>query len=370
MAMLPAILAEARVAPVERHGPNRRQHTIARRPLRPGRRSVAVSRLTDSAAGDGTLRPGRIVASHGPRVVVEDEAGRRHACRLFGRRLQAVCGDDVQWTPASAEGAGGLVQSVAPRRSQLARTSLLGEAEVIVANLDQIVAVLAPLPAPDFGLCDRYLAAAEWAGLAAAVVMNKADLAAAADPALAAELRVYQGLGYPTVASSKRLPRGVDDLRTVLGDKVSVLVGQSGVGKSSLLNELVPGVEATVQEISQATEEGRHTTTASALYHLPGGGELIDSPGVRDFAPPLPAPRDVATGFREIAAASQGCRFPDCRHVGEPGCAVEPLAADGRIWKRRLSSYRQLYRLACDFEERRRTGAGPAASRRRKRVRK
>lgn len=329
-----------------------------------------MRRVSDPAAGGAAALPGRIVSSHGRRVVVEDDAGRRHACRLFGRRLQAVCGDRVQWTPESAEGAGGLVRGVEPRRSQLARTSLLGEAEVIVANLDQIVAVLAPLPAPDFGLCDRYLAAAEWAGLAAAVVMNKADLAAATDPALVAELGVYEGLGYPAIASSKRVPDGVDALRKVLGDKVSVLVGQSGVGKSSLLNELVPGVEATVQEISQATDEGRHTTTASALYHLPGGGDLIDSPGVRDFAPPLPAPRDVATGFREIAAASRGCRFPDCRHVGEPGCAVEPLATGGRIWKRRLSSYRQLYRLACEFEQRRRTGAGPAASRRRKRIRK
>ena len=329
-----------------------------------------MTRLSNPPVGDGTPRPGRIVSSHGRRVVLEDEAGRRHACQLFGRRLQAVCGDHVQWTPASAEGAGGLVRSVEPRRSQLARTSLHGEAEVIVANLDQIVAVVAPLPAPDFGLCDRYLAAAEWAGLAAAVVMNKADLAEAADPALVAELEVYQDLGYAAVTSSKRLPGGVDDLRTVLGDRVSVLVGQSGVGKSSLLNQLVPGVEATVREISRATEEGRHTTTASALYHLPDGGDLMDSPGVRDFAPPLPAPRDVATGFREIVAASQGCRFPDCRHVGEPGCAVERMAADGRIWKRRLSSYRQLYRLACDFEERRRTGARPAASRRGKRLRK
>ena len=138
-------------------------------------------------------------------------------------------------------------------------------------------------------------------------------------------------------------------------NRVSVLVGQSGVGKSSLINLLVPGVEAEVREISRATEEGRHTTTASALYRLPGGGDLIDSPGVRDFSPPLPPPRDVASGFRELTAAAVDCRFPDCRHAGEPGCAVDPLVAAGRISARRLSSYRHLLRLAGQVEDRRRT---------------
>jgi len=148
-------------------------------------------------------------------------------------------------------------------------------------------------------------------------------------------------------------------------------VGQSGVGKSSLINLLVPGVEAEVQEISRASEEGRHTTTASALYRLPGGGDLIDSPGVRDFAPPLPAPRDVASGFRELSAAGRDCRFPDCRHLGEPGCAVEPLVAAGRVSRRRLASYRQLYRLACDMEQKIRSG-GRSGSRPRRggRIRK
>jgi ribosome biogenesis GTPase len=138
----------------------------------------------------------------------------------------------------------------------------------------------------------------------------------------------------------------------VLRGRTSVLVGQSGVGKSSLINCLVPGVEAAVQEISRATEEGRHTTTASALYHLPGGGELMDSPGVRDYAPPLPAPRDVASGFRELAEATLDCRFPDCRHAGEPGCSVEARVKSGEISARRLASYRQLLRLAGEVEKR------------------
>ncbi|MBS1199374.1 MAG: ribosome biosis GTPase [Proteobacteria bacterium] len=304
--------------------------------------------------GHDQARAGRIVAAHGRRVVVGD-GDTTHSCRLFGRRLNVVCGDLVRWVPADAEGAGGIVVGVEPRRSELARISQAGAAEAIVANLDQLVAVLAPLPSPDFSLCDRYLAAAEWAGLSAALALNKADLPEAGAAAIRAELDTYREIGYPVVLTSKKLADGAAGLRGLLRDRVSVLVGQSGVGKSSLINLLVPGVEAEVRAISRATEEGRHTTTASALYRLPGGGDLIDSPGVRDFSPPLPAPRDVASGFRELAAAAPDCRFPDCRHTGEPGCAVEPLAASGRISRRRLASYRHLLKLATDVGERLRT---------------
>ena len=297
-------------------------------------------------------RPGRIVAAYGRRVVVETPTGQRVPCRLFGRRLQLVCGDTVRWTPADAEGAEGLVLEAGPRRSELARISGTGQREPIVANLDLLVAVLAPVPAPDYTLCDRYLAAAEWAGLSAAVALNKTDLPDAGEATLRSELENYHALGYAVVQSSKRTANGSAALQALLRDHVSILVGQSGVGKSSLINLLVPGSDAAVREVSKATEEGRHTTTASTLFHLPGGGELIDSPGVRDFAPPLPAPRNVASGFREIDREAAGCRFLDCRHAGEPGCAVQSAVEDGRIAARRLASYRQLRRLADEFEQR------------------
>jgi len=300
-------------------------------------------------------RTGRIVAAHGRRVVVEDDGGSQHPCRLFGRRLEVVCGDRVRWSEEDFEGAEGLVVEVLPRRSELCRIDLSGEPERVVANLDQLVAVLAPVPVPDFSLCDRYLAAAEWAGLRAAVVLNKDDLPSAGEPSLAGELETYERLGYPVVRTSKRRDNGAAGLRQVLAGQTSVLVGQSGVGKSSLINLLVPGVAAAVQEISRATEEGRHTTTAAVLYHLPGGGELMDSPGVRDFSPPLPAPRDVASGFRELAELAVECRYPDCRHDGEPGCAVDERLAEGAVSPRRLASYRQLLKLAGDIEDRLRT---------------
>ena len=302
----------------------------------------------NSDRNGAAIRDGRVVASHGRDATVVDDAGQRVHCRLQGRRLAVVCGDRVRWAPAETEGGAGIVVEVLPRRNHLARIDARGSAEPVAANLTQIVAVVAPVPAPDFGLCDRYLAAAEWNGLAACVVANKCDLADF-EGMHQAVLTDYARIGYVVLSASKRLADGVDALREHLAGGTSVLVGQSGVGKSSLTNALVPGVEATVAEVTRASASGRHTTSTSSLYVLPSGGELIDSPGVRDFAPPLPPPREVAGGFREIAAAAAGCRFRDCVHRGEPDCAV---TAAGDITPRRLESYRRLLALAEEMAER------------------
>ena len=297
------------------------------------------------------MHPGRVVSSHGRDAVVEDAAGRRVHCRLQGRQLSAVCGDRVRWIESAAEGTDGMITEVLPRKTELARMNLRGKAEVVAANLTQLVSVIAPLPAPDFGLCDRYLAAAEWAGLKACVVANKSDLPDA-KALLGEALSGYEAIGYPVAWASKRAPGGELQIALRLKDEISVLVGQSGVGKSSLINLLVPGVEATVQEISRAAETGKHTTSASSLYHLPAGGDLVDSPGVRDFAPPLPPPRQIADGFREFVRFAADCRFKDCMHLREPGCAVTAAAAAGRIAARRIASYRQLVGQAEELSRR------------------
>jgi ribosome biogenesis GTPase len=296
------------------------------------------------------VQQGRVIASHGRDAVVLDDAGRQTPCRLQGRRLAVVCGDRVRWIPASTEGATGLITEVLPRSTLLARIDQRGESEAVAANLSQLIAVVAPMLVPDFGLCDRYLAAAEWAGLRACIVANKSDIDDSSG-ALAA-LEDYIRIGYPVVRASKRAADGARELGLRLAGEVSVLVGQSGVGKSSLINLLVPGVHARVDEVTRATESGRHTTSTSSLYGVPTGGELIDSPGVRDFAPPLPAPRDIAGGFREIAAAAPRCRFADCLHAREPGCAVIATVDQGGISARRLASYRQLLELAREIAAR------------------
>lgn len=294
---------------------------------------------------------GRVVASHGRDASVQDGSGRRIHCRLQGRRLAVVCGDRVRWIHASTEGGAGIIVEVLPRDSLLARIDARGIAEPVAANLTQLVAVVAPVPAPDFGLCDRYLAAAEWSGLAACVVANKSDLGDIGG-ALGPVLEDYARIGYPVIQASKRLADGVDALAAHLAGSTSVLVGQSGVGKSSLTNRLIPGVEATVDEVTRASESGRHTTTTSSLYVLPKGGELIDSPGVRDFSPPLPPAREIAGGYREISGIAAGCRFRDCLHLSEPGCAVSAACKEGGITPRRFESYRRLLALSESLAER------------------
>jgi ribosome biogenesis GTPase / thiamine phosphate phosphatase len=302
------------------------------------------------AGSEGPLLTGRVVASHGRDATVADDSGGRVHCRLQGRRLAVVCGDRVHWRSTDTEGGTGIVVGILPRRNCLARIDARGIAEPVAANLTQVLAVLAPVPAPDFGLCDRYLAAAEWNGLKACIVANKSDLTDGGGN-LEAALADYVRTGYTVLHSSKRRAGGVDALRERLAGETSVLVGQSGVGKSSLTNALVPGVEAAVAEVTRASESGRHTTSTAFLYALPSGGELIDSPGVRDFAPPLPAPRDVASGFREIAAQAAHCRFRDCLHRGEPGCAVTGAVA-GAIVPRRMESYLRLLALAEEMADR------------------
>ncbi len=294
-------------------------------------------------AGDPSA--GRVVASHGRDASVLDDSGRRIHCRLQGRRLSVVCGDRIRWAPTQGEGTAGLIVEVLPRTSLLARLTQRGDSEPVAANLTQLVAVVAPMPAPDFGLCDRYLAAAEWNGLRACIVANKNDLPLHAT-VLAEALDDYSRIGYAVIAASKQSTGGVAALRARLAGETSVLVGQSGVGKSSLTNMLVPGVEAEVDEVSRASESGRHTTSTSSLYEIPSGGELIDSPGVRDFSPPLPASRAIVGGFREIAAIAGHCRFRDCLHRREPGCAVAAACNDGRISARRFASYLRLLDLA------------------------
>lgn len=286
---------------------------------------------------------GRVVANHGRRVLIEASDGKRIPCTLLGRRLEAVCGDEVRWRPDLTPERG-IVFERLPRRSTLARANSSGGTETIAANLTQLIVLFAPEPKPDFFVVDRYLAAAEFLGVRALVARNKSDLHEHDDPCVA-ELANYARIGYRTVICFAADAAGVAELRPHLRDQVSVLLGQSGVGKSSLANRLLPGLEAATAELSAATQEGRHVTSTSTLHHLPDGGDLVDSPGVRDFAPAIELLVDAARGFREIAAAAVGCRFANCRHLREPDCAVRAAVTAGEISARRYESFRRLLRL-------------------------
>jgi ribosome biogenesis GTPase / thiamine phosphate phosphatase len=287
-----------------------------------------------------------VVAAFGQRLLVEDLAGERRPGFVGRRGLRVVCGDRVRWRPAGEAGEVAVLERL-PRDNALSRPDLRGRVEVIAANIDQVIVVCAPVPPPDPFVTDRYLAAAELMGAAAIAVCNKADLGGA--DALP-ELGEYRAAGYPVLDVSALTGQGLDDLRERLAGHRSILVGQSGVGKSSLLNALLPGIDAATAAISEATGEGRHRTTATTLHPLPCGGALLDSPGVRDFAPALDDPRLAAAGFREIVALADRCRFANCRHMREPGCAVKDAVEAGTLSPRRYESYRRLLRLTEDLQ--------------------
>ena len=284
----------------------------------------------------------RVIGAFGRHLTVRDGAGRLRRARPFGRALTIVCGDEVRCRADPRHDELHVVE-VLPRRTALYRANLRGRSEPVVANLDSLLVVLAPLPAPDLYVVDRYLAAAASAHIAATLVINKEDLGI--DAALAAELAAYGAAGYASVhCSAQSGARMAELLAAIPAGAVAALVGQSGVGKSSLVARLLPGEELAIGALVR-DEEGRHTTTAARLFDLPAGRALIDSPGVRDFAPAIDALDPRSLGFLEVERLAAGCRFQDCRHMREPGCAVRAAAEAGTLSPRRYESYRRLRRL-------------------------
>jgi ribosome biogenesis GTPase len=301
-----------------------------------------------------------VIAAFGRHLLVRT-GEREMRARPAGRRLSIVCGDRVR-CEVDRKHDEVLIVEVLPRRTLLARASVRGDSEPVVANVTRLVVVLAPVPRPDFFVIDRYLCAATAAGIAGAVAINKSDLGS--EPGMDEELTVLTSAGYARVHCSAKAGQGLEELRALLATGASVLVGQSGVGKSSLVRALLPHEDIATGELMRE-EEGRHTTTASRAYDLTpsirGGGTLIDSPGVRDFAPAIDQLDDKTLGFPEVAARAPACRFQDCKHLQEPDCAVIAAVESRAMSARRYESYRRLRRLYADLVEAR----GPGQRRRR-----
>jgi ribosome biogenesis GTPase / thiamine phosphate phosphatase len=290
---------------------------------------------------NGRRGSGFVLASYGRGVLVQSGAIALH-CALKGRKQRVVCGDRVTWASTAPEG-GATVESVEPRRNLIERIDARGRAEPVAANVDRLAVVLAPEPAPDWFLVDRYWAAARLKDIEALVIVNKSDVGLAS---LQSELATYRALELPCLELSALTGVGLAALRGALGAGATLLVGQSGVGKSSLINALIPDAAAQTAELTREVE-GRHTTTTSRRYRLKSQADaaVIDAPGVRDFAPPASMVRAAELGFVEIHRFAADCRFNDCRHLEEPGCAVRSAVLEERIAPRRYESYRRLRRL-------------------------
>jgi ribosome biogenesis GTPase len=289
-----------------------------------------------------------VIATYGRHLLVRDAQGNAHRARPVGRTLAIVCGDQVR---CESQGTELLVAEVLPRASLLRRSSSRGDGEAIAANLTQLAIIIAPLPATDLYMLDRYLCAAECRGISPLVVINKDDLPGCA--ALRESLLAFVALGYRVVsANATHGPPAASGLRAALTGHTTMFVGQSGVGKSSLTRLLTDDVHDIAIGGLMRDEEGRHTTTASRLYECAGGARIIDTPGVRDFAPAIEDLEASTLGFREISALAGKCRFQDCRHMQEPGCAVRDAVAAAAMDARRYESYRRLRRLYEQLRER------------------
>jgi len=343
--------SEGRTIGWERHAEDDgflEQHALAQRGTHLGESLLAsFNRVArDAGAIPAGAVPGTICGFQGKTVQVRlDANGDEVQCEvrqalkkgIKGVKNPLCVGDrvHVEREPESSA----VIVAIAPRRTQLARADSHNKAllHVLAANVDRLVVVSA-LAEPEFkpGFLDRYLVLAASSGIAPMVVINKRDLG---DPTPALEL--YRGIGYPTFATCVRDPAdpGVAELRAALAGATAVFAGQSGVGKSSLLNALFPHVAARVGEVSVGTGLGRQTTTAGRSYPLPGGGMLIDTPGIRECAISGLTAIDVALSYPEIAKLHSACRFNDCSHTHEPDCAVGAAVERGEIASSRYASY-------------------------------
>lgn len=282
-----------------------------------------------------------VLVSYGSHGVVAPVGEAPVPC-LFRRRVgRPFCGDRVCIAPTED---GWVVEEITPRRNAFKRADARGRAQIIAANLDRVIITLAVEPLPSRDLLDRYLVAVHCLGLEPVIVLNKAELLPPGEalPGPLDRLPHYEALGYSVLKTSCKGEPGVAALEPAVRDATSILVGQSGVGKSSLIGRLVPDREIQTGALSRVTGKGTHTTTTTILYDLPGGGHLVDSPGVWEYGLWEVEPAAIAAGFREFQPWLGACRFNDCRHDSEPGCAIKQAVADGEIAAWRHENYRRL----------------------------
>lgn len=291
----------------------------------------------------GNTQPGLLISHYGKTSLVEDSNQQIITCKNRPNLPALVCGDNVTWQPAEKEHQG-IIVAVNERRSELVRPDNNGRKRIIAANIDQILIVTAAKPALNEGLLDRYLVAAELTNITPVIIFNKTDLLTESEyQDHQQRLQLYQDIGYQVIYASCKKQHGLDELHHCLEGKTSVFVGQSGVGKSSLVNSLLPEAKADTKEVSDATGKGQHTTTTARLYHLTEEqGNLIDSPGIREFGLWQINKAQLTNGFKEFSDYAEQCKFRNCLHINEPGCAIQQAAKDNLVNEKRLASYHRI----------------------------
>ena len=283
---------------------------------------------------------GLVISHRGGEIEVEPAAaGDNLFCKMRSNLGAIVCGDRVAYQQQNNDPS---IIAILPRDNLLQRLDGFGHIKAVAANVTQILICLSIEPAPNLFLLDQFLLSAEQQRIQPLIVLNKIDLKAAGDDDPFELQKIYHPIGYEVLHTSIKNHQHIDTLQQHCIGQVNVISGVSGVGKSSITQAILPQTDIPIGEISEVNREGKHTTRTSRLYHLPLGGDLIDTPGVRGFNPVLDPLQPIAAGFREINEAAQSCRFSNCRHTHEPGCAVLAAVQSGEIFAGRYENYLKL----------------------------
>ena len=310
---------------------------------------------------ESSTQTARVISHHGRQLYAETEDLKKIKCKMRQNLGDIACGDyiliqqakDLENKPPSddshSDASQYVVVAVKERSNLLVKTGFAGAIKPVAANIGQLVIVTSLKPKPNPYLIDRYLTAAENLPAKALIVINKVDLMDHETKRLVDDLtKLYKGIGYHVISSSMKQDTGLDALSEALSNTTSILVGLSGVGKSSIVKAILPKEEIRIGETSEATGEGKHTTTVSALYHLKCNGIIIDSPGVRDFTPINNSISEITHGFRDVRKFNGACKFSNCSHTNEPGCAMKKAVSDGLLNEQRFNNY---LRMLQEFHE-------------------
>jgi len=308
---------------------------------------IKENQSDDFNADETNTQTARVISHHGRQLFAETESFERIKCKIRQNLGDIACGDYIliQQITDQSGNKQNVVVAIKERSNILVKTGFASAIKPVAANIGQLVIVTSLKPKPNPYLIDRYLTAAENLPAKALIIINKIDLLdndpqAHETKKLVDDLTaLYQNIGYRVISASMEQNIGIDEISEALSNTTSILVGLSGVGKSSIVKKILPEEKIRIAETSAATGEGKHTTTVSALYHLKDNGIIIDSPGVRDFTPINNSIDEITNGFVDVRKFNGACKFTNCGHLNEPECAMRQAVSDGELSSLRFANY-------------------------------